>query len=81
VVVRADAAFASRRATRRWKERSERYAIPIRANENLERDIAELLSCLVGLPDFLLKVALGNPLYDAFLRAVTAFSTQSRTGR
>ena len=50
VVVRADAAFAKPDIYEALEERGVNYAIRIPANENLERDIAELLPRPVGRP-------------------------------
>jgi Transposase DDE domain group 1 len=50
VVVRADAAFAKPEIYDALEERRVNYAIRIPANENLERDIAELLPRPVGRP-------------------------------
>jgi hypothetical protein len=50
VVVRADAAFAKPEIYEALEERGVNYAIRIPANENLERDIAELLPRPVGRP-------------------------------
>jgi hypothetical protein len=50
VVFRADAAFAKPEIYEALEERGVRYAIRIPANENLERDIAELLTRPVGRP-------------------------------
>ena len=48
VAVRADAAFAKPEVFEALEERSVKYAIRIPANENLQRDIAELLPRPVG---------------------------------
>jgi hypothetical protein len=50
VVFRADAAFAKPEIYEALEERGVKYAIRIPANENLERDIAELLTRPVGRP-------------------------------
>src|ERR1700680_5128282 len=50
VVFRADAAFAKPEIYESLEERGVKYAIRIPANENLERDIAELLTRPVGRP-------------------------------
>ena len=50
VAFRADAAFAKPEIYEALEERGVKYAIRIPANENLERDIAELLSRPVGRP-------------------------------
>ena len=48
VVFRADAAFAKPEIYEALEKRGVKYAIRIPANENLERDIAELLTRPVG---------------------------------
>ena len=50
VVLRADAAFAKPEIDEALEKRGVKYAIRIPANENLERDIAELLTRTVGRP-------------------------------
>ena len=50
VVFRADAAFAKPEIYKALEERGVKYAICIPANENLERDLAELLTRPVGRP-------------------------------
>jgi hypothetical protein len=50
VVLRADAAFAKPEIYEALEERGVNYAIRIPANENLERDITELLARPVGRP-------------------------------
>jgi hypothetical protein len=50
VVFRADAAFAKPEICEALEERGVKYAIRIPANENVERDIAELLTRPVGRP-------------------------------
>src|ERR1700681_3947181 len=50
VVFRADAAFAKPEIYEALEERGVKYAIRIPANDNLERDIAELLPRPVGRP-------------------------------
>jgi hypothetical protein len=50
VVFRADAAFARPEIYEALEERGVKYAIRIPANENLERDISELLTRPVGRP-------------------------------
>jgi hypothetical protein len=47
---RADAAFAKPEVYEALEERGVTYAIRIPANENLERDVAELLTRPVGRP-------------------------------
>jgi hypothetical protein len=48
--IRADAAFAKPEIYEALEEQGVKYAIRIPANENLERDIAELLTRPVGRP-------------------------------
>ncbi|MGO8732679.1 MAG: transposase [Terriglobia bacterium] len=50
VVFRADAAFAKPEIYEALEERGVKYTIRIPANDNLERDIAELLPGPVGRP-------------------------------
>ncbi len=50
VAFRADAAFAKPEIYEALEKRGMKYAIRIPANENLERDIAELLTRPVGRP-------------------------------
>ena len=50
VVFRADAAFAKPELYEALEEREVKYAIRLPANDNLERDIAELLTRPVGRP-------------------------------
>ena len=50
VAFRADAAFAKPEIYEALEERGVKYAIRIPANENLERDVAELLPRPVGRP-------------------------------
>jgi hypothetical protein len=50
VAFRADAAFAKPEIYEALEKRGIKYAIRIPANENLERDIAELLTRPVGRP-------------------------------
>ncbi|MGC9971547.1 MAG: IS1380 family transposase [Bryobacteraceae bacterium] len=50
VVFRADAAFAKPEIYEALEQRGAKYAIRIPANENLERDISELLTRPVGRP-------------------------------
>jgi hypothetical protein len=69
VVVRADAAFAKPEIYEALEERGVNYAIRIPANENLERDIAELLLHPVGRPSI-------RPW-----SSTRAFSTKQRAGR
>ncbi len=70
VVVRADAAFAKPEIYEALEGRGVNYAIRIPANENLERDIAELLPRPVGRPSI-------KPLVE-YKRV---FSTRQRAGR
>ena len=50
VVFRADAAFAKPEIYEKSEERGVKYAIRIPANDNLQRDIVELLTRPVGRP-------------------------------
>jgi len=50
VAFRADAAFAKPEIYEALEERGVKYAIRMPANDNLERDIAELLTRPVGRP-------------------------------
>lgn len=50
VVFRADAAFAKPELYEALEERDVKYAIRLPANDNLQRDIAELLTRPVGRP-------------------------------
>ena len=73
VVFRADAAFAKREVYEALEARGVKYAIRIPANDNLERDIAELLPHPVGRP--------GNkPLveYKGFLYQAASWKTARR---
>jgi len=65
VVVRADAAFAKPEIYEALEERGVNYAIRIPANENLERDIAELLPRSVGRPSSRPLVGYKSFLYQA----------------
>jgi hypothetical protein len=65
VVVRADAAFAKPEIYEALEERGVNYAIRIPANENLERDIAELLPRPVGRPSLKPLVEYKSFLYQA----------------
>ena len=65
VVVRADAAFAKPEIYEALEERDVKYAIRIPANENLERDIAELLKRPVGRPSHKPVVWYTGFLYQA----------------
>jgi len=63
--VRADAAFAKPEIYEAIEERDVNYAIRIPANENLERDIAELLPRPVGRPSIRTLVEDKSFLYQA----------------
>src|SRR6266851_2325441 len=65
VVVRADAAFAKLEIYEALESRSVNYAIRIPANENLERDIAELLPRPMGRPSVRPLVEYKSFLYQA----------------
>jgi DDE family transposase len=65
VVFRADAAFAKPEMYEALEERGVKYAIRIPANENLERDIAELLTRPVGRPSHKPVVWYKGFLYQA----------------
>ena len=65
VVMRADAAFAKPEIYEALEERGVNYAIRIPANENLERDIAELLPRPVGRPSIKPLVEYKSFLYQA----------------
>jgi len=65
VVVRADAAFAKPEIYEALEERGVNYAIRIPANENLERDIAELMPRPVGRPSLKALVEYKSFLYRA----------------
>src|SRR6516162_8512717 len=65
VVFRADAAFAKPEIYEALEERGVNYAIRIPANENLERDIAELLPRPVGRPTIKPLVEYKSFLYQA----------------
>src|SRR3974377_2471472 len=65
VVFRADAAFAKPEIYEALEERGVKYAIRIPANENLERDIAELLPRPVGRPSIKPLVEYKSFLYQA----------------
>jgi hypothetical protein len=65
VVVRADAAFAKPEIYEALEGRGVNYAIRIPANENLERDIAELLPRPVGRPGIRPLVEYKSFLYQA----------------
>ncbi len=65
VVFRADAAFAKPEIHEALEERGVKYAIRIPANENLERDISELLTRPVGRPSHKPVVWYKGFLYQA----------------
>ena len=73
VVFRADAAFAKPEIYEALEERGVKYAIRIPANENLERDIAELLTRPVGRP-------IHKPIvwYKSFLYKAASWTTARR---
>jgi hypothetical protein len=65
VAFRADAAFAKPEIYEALEERGVKYAIRIPANDNLERDIAELLTRPVGRPSHKPVVRYKGFLYQA----------------
>ncbi len=65
VVFRADAAFAKPELYEALEERDVKYAIRLPANDNLERDIAELLTRPVGRPSYKPVVWFKSFLYQA----------------
>src|SRR6266567_8736672 len=65
VVFRADAAFAKPEIYEALEERGVKYAIRIPGNENLERDIAELLTRPVGRSSYKPVVWYKSFLYQA----------------
>ena len=65
IAFRADAAFAKPEIYQALEERGVKYAIRIPANENLERDIAELLTRPVGRPSHKPVVWYKGFLYQA----------------
>jgi hypothetical protein len=73
VVFRADAAFAKPEIYEALEARGVKYAIRIPANENLERDIAELLTRPVGRPSH-------KPVvwYKSFLYQAASWETAQR---
>ena len=73
VAFRADAAFAKPEVYEALEERGVKYAIRIPANDNLERDIAELLPRPVGRPS-------QKPLveYKGFLYQAASWKTARR---
>jgi len=73
VAFRADAAFAKPEIYEALEERGVKYAIRIPANENLERDVAELLPRPVGRPSH-------KPIvwYKGFLYRAASWTTARR---
>ena len=73
VVFRADAAFAKPEIYEALEERGVKYAIRLPANDNLERDIAELLTRPVGRPSH-------KPViwYKSFLYQAASWNTARR---
>ena len=73
VVFRADAAFAKPEIYEALESRGVKYAIRIPANENLERDVAELLPRPVGRPSH-------KPIvwYKGFLYRAASWTTARR---
>ena len=65
VVFRADAAFAKPELYEALEERDVKYAIRLPANDNLERNIAELLTRPVGRPSYKPVVRYKSFLYQA----------------
>ena len=65
VVFRADAAFAKPEIYEALEERTVKYAIRLPANDNLERNIAELLTRPVGRPSHKPVVRYKSFLYQA----------------
>ena len=65
VVFRADAAFAKPELYEALEEREVKYAIRLPANDNLERNIAELLTRPVGRPSYKPVVWFKSFLYQA----------------
>ena len=65
VVFRADAAFAKPELYTALEERDMKYAIRLPANDNLERNIAELLTRPVGRPTYKPLVRYKSFLYQA----------------
>jgi len=65
VVFRADAAFAKPELYAALEEREVKYAIRLPANDNLERNIAELLTRPVGRPSYRPVVRYRSFLYQA----------------
>ena len=73
VVFRADAAFAKPEIYEALESRGVKYAIRIPANENLERDVAELLRRPVGRPSHKPTV-----WYKSFLYQAASWTTARR---
>jgi hypothetical protein len=73
VAFRADAAFAKPEIYEALEERGVKYVIRIPANENLERDIAEVLPRPVGRPSKKPRVE-----YKGFLYQATGWKTARR---
>src|SRR5450432_2865178 len=73
VVFRADAAFAKPEIYEALEERRVKYAIRLPANDNLLRDIEELLTCPVGRPSH-------KPIvwYKGFLYQAASWKTARR---
>ena len=73
VVFRADAAFAKPEIYEALEERGVKYAIRLPANDNLLRDIEELLTCPVGRPSH-------KPIvwYKGFLYQAASWKTARR---
>jgi len=65
VVFRADAAFAKPEIYEALEEQDVKYAIRLPANDNLERDTAELLTRPVGRPSYKPLVRFKSFLYQA----------------
>ena len=65
VVFRADAAFAKPELYEALEERDVKYAIRLPANDNLQRNITELLTRPVGLPSYGPVVRFKSFLYQA----------------
>jgi Transposase DDE domain group 1 len=65
VVFRADAAFAKPKLYQALEEREVKYAIPLPANDILERDITGLLTRPVGRPSYKPLVRYKSFLYQA----------------
>jgi hypothetical protein len=73
VVFRADAAFAKPEIYETLESRGVKYAIRIPGNENLERDVAELLLRPLGRPSHKLTV-----WYKGFLYKAASWTTARR---